>query len=91
MSRLRKLLTAIKATQAAIDLLESEGVDTDKIIRISNAQGRPAGNLKNILDIAAESVELVSKVPPPVMEKKPKLRPVTKSKARPKALPPKRL
>jgi len=74
MSKLKTLLKAIQATSDAIEILQGQGVNVDKIVGISNAQGPHARILQSVIsDLASElakvqqdkSVEIpLSGVPP---------------------------
>lgn len=49
MSKLKKLISAIQATSDAIEILESQGVNVDKIVGVSNAQGPHARILQGAI------------------------------------------
>jgi hypothetical protein len=49
MSNLKKALIALKSVQENLELIDEAGVDLDRIIAISNAQGPQAKLIKDIL------------------------------------------
>jgi hypothetical protein len=57
MSKLKTLVRAIKGTSDAIALLESSGVDVDRIVGISNAQGPHAKVLQAAVSELAGALE----------------------------------
>jgi len=61
MSKLKNLLTGLKKTQEFLELLHENGIDIDRMIGISNAQGPQARLIKDVLSHATESPQLSSK------------------------------
>jgi len=61
MSKLKTLIKSIKIANDALEALGNEGVDIDRLIRISNAQG-PQG--KAIQELLRRSDELQQLLPP---------------------------
>jgi hypothetical protein len=57
MSKLKGLLKAIKATSDAIAVLESNGVNVDKIVGVSNAQGPHARVLQGAITELADALK----------------------------------
>jgi hypothetical protein len=56
MSKITNILRAIKATSEAIQILEAEGVDLNKIAGLSNTQGPQASKINKAIDIIADSL-----------------------------------
>jgi hypothetical protein len=56
MIKLQKLLKAARATSDAIGVLEASGVNVDKIVGISNAQGPHARVLQSTISSLAEAL-----------------------------------
>lgn len=54
-----KLLKALKRTQEALGVLDEAGVDVDRLIGISNAQGPQAKVIKNLLAHIGESEDIL--------------------------------
>lgn len=57
MSKL-KLARILKGSQAALDLLDASGVNVDRLIGISNAQGPQARIIRSLISAFAEEGEL---------------------------------
>lgn len=60
MNKDRKLLISlwdqIRVTNDLLDALESDGMDVDRIVRVSNAQGKPAAALHHLI-LAAQQIK----------------------------------
>jgi hypothetical protein len=49
LSKIRTLLTGLKHTQEALELIEGTGIDVNRLIGISNAQGPIAEMIRGVL------------------------------------------
>jgi hypothetical protein len=49
MSKLKRVLTGLKQSQEILELLDESGIDIDRLIAISNAQGPQAKMVKDAL------------------------------------------
>jgi len=92
---LTKLLKVLKGSQAALDLLDQSGVNIDRLIGISNAQGPQGRIVRQVISTIAETFDphnsnldtLVSDVkqlpsPPSSTKSRPKTKKPTKAKSR---------
>jgi hypothetical protein len=51
--KLKTLITRLRQTQEALDTLESQGVDVNRLVGISNSQGPQGKLIQNILGMAS--------------------------------------
>jgi hypothetical protein len=81
MSKLNTLFKSLKQANEVLGALESAGIDVDRLVHISNAQGPQAKIIHNILSLATSLTDGVQDVSP--AEKK-LLAPPPKRKPKPK-------
>ncbi|DAD52094.1 TPA_asm: hypothetical protein [ssRNA phage Gerhypos.1_6] len=74
-SKLKKFLTGLKKSQEVLVALEENGIDVNRLIGISNAQGPIANIVRNVIMEAGS-----------LIEPQPKINPVRSSVKKPKQL-----
>jgi hypothetical protein len=54
---LKKLMKILKGSRQAVDLLDQAGINVDRLIGISNAQGPQGRIIKTVISTIAENME----------------------------------
>jgi len=57
MSKFEKFLTGLKKSQEVLDALDESGIDVNRLIGISNAQGNVANLVRGVLSMATDTMD----------------------------------
>jgi hypothetical protein len=69
MSKMKKLIKVLRASQDVLDLMDASGVNVDRLIGISNSQGPQGRLIKGILGAAIGASGEFSDVDPDILAK----------------------
>lgn len=66
-SKFLTLLDGLLAAQQVLTMLDASGIDVNRLIGISNAQGPQGKRIQQVLDAAILTTSVVSRTPTPAM------------------------